>query len=115
MSTLYEALRNCLDWLLCPSRSLPADLYPIVVPELFDIPKKLVAAPQPLPQANGNGVKYNAVKRVLDEADPQSNGHESKRRKLEVIEDRAAKQRGKLPAPLTEVVVIDDDGTITID
>jgi len=97
------------------------------MPTPFEIPKK-PSAKSETPGAsllNGNGTNGGAVKRSIeevigsDELKDQPNGRDAKKpRKGVVVEDRvpSAKKLGKMPATEPDdIVVIDDDGTITID
>lgn len=97
------------------------------MPTPFEIPKKpSVKSETPKPSLlNGNGTNGGAIKRSIeevigsDELEDQPNGRNTKKpKKGIVVEDRvpSAKKLGKMPATEPDdVVVIDDDGTITID
>lgn len=87
----------------------------MTMPEPFEIPRR--------PKANVevNGL-VNGVKRSYEEVMEGVNGHESKRRKVDVVvgsgEWAAMKKtkvfNGKAPAE-EDVILLDDDGCITID
>jgi hypothetical protein len=80
----------------------------ITVPELFEIPRKPKAD---LVETNGQCVKH-----ILEHA-PNS-GVTAKKRKLAeevtIIEDRPNKKRAIIPED-KDVIILGDDGTITID
>ncbi|CAZ79804.1 unnamed protein product [Tuber melanosporum] len=112
---------------LVTNTQLPEDSTPITIPAYFEIPKKSSAkleTPEPS-SLNGNSANGSATKRSIeevigsDELD-QSNGPDTKKLRRDiVVEDRvpaSAKKLGKMPATeMDDIVVIDDDGTITID
>ncbi|PWW77718.1 hypothetical protein C7212DRAFT_350897 [Tuber magnatum] len=112
---------------LVTNNQLPEGSTPITIPTRFEIPKKPSAKPEtPKPSLpNGNIANGSAIKRSIgevvgsDELEYQPNGRDTKKpRRGIVVEDRvpSAKKLGKMPATeIDDIVVIDDDGTITID
>lgn len=104
--------------------ALLVDDEPITVPEKFEIPRKQ----KPSAEKNGVNGLVNGVKRSHEDliaaaggevTNGNGNGHEHKKRKVDVIvenRDVAAMKRAKvLEKKEDDVIVLDDDGCITID